>query len=133
MDGRYFARVDPSTHAQAGVALILHPRLTDAVLDWKQINKKVPLIRLEIKENKIDNHPGIHTYGSRLRPFLDIVLTATKSVPKVYSLIITADFNAHVGNDSQTWNDVIRRNGNKALNNQGRQLLDFMQAVDCQQ
>ena len=57
--------------------------------------------------------------------FLETVLTTMESVPKTDSILLMGDFNAHVGNDSRTWNNVIGRQGDKDLNNQGRQLLDF--------
>ena len=58
-------------------------------------------------------------------PFLDVVFAAMESVSQTDSILLIGDFNAHVGNDSQTWNGVIERHGDNDLNNQGRQLLDF--------
>ncbi|CAF3356026.1 unnamed protein product [Rotaria sp. Silwood2] len=54
-----------------------------------------------------------------------MVLVAMESVSKTDYLLLIEDFNAHVGNDSQTWNGVIGQNGDTDLNQQGRQLLDF--------
>ena len=58
--------------------------------------------------------------------FLNIVLTAVENVSKTDSILLIGAFNAHVGNNPQAWNDVIGRNGNRDLNNQGRQLLDLL-------
>ena len=48
-----------------------------------------------------------------------------ESVPESDAMVVIGDFNAHVGNDSTTWHNVIGRNGDANTNNQGRLLLDF--------
>ncbi len=49
----------------------------------------------------------------------------TSIVPGADSLMVIGYFNVHVENDSDTWKDVIRRNGNRDFNPHGRLLLDF--------
>lgn len=122
----FYSGVDSTTHAQPGVAILLHPRLFDTVLDWKPVSERVALIRLQLKKTKLT---VIQLYAPNTErdydTFLNEVLIAMESVPKTDSLLVIGDFNAHVGNDSQTWSGVIGRNGDIDLNNQGRQLLDF--------
>ncbi|CAF3749773.1 unnamed protein product [Rotaria sp. Silwood1] len=122
----FYSGVDQSTHAQAGVAILLNPLLADAVLEWKPINERVALIRLQLKATTLTI---IQVYAPNIEAdymaFLDTVLTAMESVPMKDFILFLGDFNAHVGNDSQTWNGVIGLNGDQDLNNQGRCLLDF--------
>ncbi|CAF3797283.1 unnamed protein product [Rotaria sp. Silwood1] len=98
----FYSGVDLSIHAQAGVAILLHPHLADAVLEWKPINERVALIRLQLKKT---NLTIIQVYAPNIEAdymtFLDAVLTAMENVPQTDSILLIGDFNAHVENDSQ--------------------------------
>jgi exonuclease III len=101
-----------------GVAILLHPWLADAVIEWNPINERVAFLRLKLKKTTLR---VIQVYA----PNLEAVLTTIESVSMTDSITVIRDFNVHVGNDSQTWNVVIGRHGDNDLNNQGKQLLDF--------
>ncbi|CAF4505671.1 unnamed protein product [Rotaria sp. Silwood2] len=122
----FYSGVDPSTHAQAGVAILLNPLLADAVLEWKPINERVALIRRQLKATILTI---IQVYAPNIEAdymaFLDTVLIAMESIPMKDFILFLGDFNTHVGNDSQTWNGVIGPNDDQDLNNQDRCLLDF--------
>ena len=121
-----YSSVDPTIHARAGVAILLHPRLIDKVLEWRPFNERAALIRLQLNKS---NLTVIQAYAPNIEAdhaaFLDIILMAVESVPVTDSIMLMEDFNAHVGKDSKTWHGVIGPNGDRDLNNQGQQLLDF--------
>ncbi|CAF4821140.1 unnamed protein product [Rotaria sp. Silwood1] len=93
----FYSGVDQSTHAQAGVAILLNPLLADAVLEWKPINERVALIRLQLKATTLTI---IQVYAPNIEAdymaFLDTVLTAMESVPMKDFILFLGDFNAHL-------------------------------------
>ena len=121
-----YSEVEPSTHAQSGVGLLISLPLIDAVIEWKPINERAALLRLQLP---MKTQAVIQVYApnveSNYPKFLDNVSQVLESIPTSNSILLMGDFNTHIGNDSITWKGVIGPNDNKNLNSQRRLLLDF--------
>ena len=122
----FYSGIDTSVYAQAGVTIMIGPNLADAVLEWKPVNERIALVRLQLQKTILT---VIQVYAPNTETvypvFLDTVLATMESVPESDAMVVIGNFNAYVGNDSTTWHNVIGRNGDADTNNQGRLLLDF--------
>ena len=115
----FYSGVKPSTHAQAGVELLISPRIIDPVVEWKSIKERMALLKLHLRKKIL---AVIQVYAPNVKSncseFLDNVSQVMESIPSTNATLIMGHFNAHVGNDSTTWQSIISPNGNNDLNPQ---------------
>ena len=122
-----YAGVSPFVHAQAGVGILISPRLVDNVVEWVPISSRVGVLRLNLPEGKALAIVTAYAPNAETEyaAFLDDLDSGFARIPPTESLMLLGDFNAHVGNDTTTWHNVIGMNGDAHLNANGEKLLDF--------
>ena len=90
------------------MGILIAPRLCACTLGFTLVDERVASLRLQVG-GQVMTVVCAEAPNSRLEypPFLE---EALESAPAGDSLILLRDFNAHMGNDSETWKGVIGRN-----------------------
>ena len=122
----FYSGADPSMSAQAGVGILTSPRLSDCVSDWIPLGSRVCILKLNVQNRSLCL---VQVYApnatSEYQAFVDEVNDALLRVAPTESTVLMGDFNAHIGNDNETWKSVIGRHGVAGLNENGRYLLQL--------
>ena len=122
----FYSGVDPTMSAQAGVGLLISPRLAHCVVDWTPLGGRVCLLKLKLQKRSVCI---LQVYAPNMekqyQPFLDEVSDALQKLTASESVILLGDFNAHVGTDNMTWKGVIGKHGDPHTNKNGKDLLQF--------
>ena len=106
--------------------MLIAPQLSRHVLEFSPVNERVVSLRLRVGDRCLTVVSAYGPNGSAEYPtFLETLRGVLEGAPTGDSVVFLGDFNAHVGNDSDTWRGVIGRNGPPNLNPSGVLLLDF--------
>ena len=124
----FYSGVDEGVKRQAGVGILINLiKFRATVLNFTPVDERVVSLRLRVMGGKtltvVCAYAPINE--EEYPAFLEILRKVLREVPVEDFVVLLGDFNAHVGNETDQWPDVIGRHGLPERNQTGTLLLKF--------
>lgn len=127
-----YSGVPDSQRAAAGVGCVIHKKLKDQIVAWKNVSERI----LQVELGNIDEiitvisvyGPDENEKAEEKERFWETLTTATEEAKG--TIYIAGDFNSRVGKEDIENKAIVGRQGEETRNNNGKRMLEFCRLQD---